>query len=101
MRHLVNLQFAQEPPHPGDPRVGVAGDTGASLRSIHDHGAELVDAEDLAVLPYAWSTVEDRTGGVELDRQRDEQVKREKGEKEKGGDQDVEHSFEHVSCVTC
>jgi len=93
--HFVNLQPAQESPHAGDARISVAGDAGALVRCVSDHGAELVDSKQLTVLPDPLTPVEHWPRRVKPDGDSRDQPERQSNEDDQKRDNEVEGAFHH------
>ena len=67
LRQLIQFQFADYIAAACDARVAATDGDQTPLVAAHPHGAKLEDAEVLVVLAHAHLPIEDRTLGIKLD----------------------------------
>ncbi len=100
LRQLVERILAENAAEPGDARIigdleehavtlVHVHDFGATLFRIAHHGAELVAAEDATLFADALGGVEDRSMGLKLDGDGDDDEKGRKNQKEQDGKDDI------------
>src|SRR5690606_21877003 len=94
LRELVDAGLAHEATNARDARVILRGELGAGGLRIGPHRAELVDAEEFAVLTEAILAIEHGASRVELDREDDQRHQRQDDQAEDERGREIRHTFD-------